>query len=472
MSFSRRLVSNLYKTRQSSRLTQSTFRTTPTSLTSVPTTSSTRRLATTYRRVPYDGFKPPYPKPHLKLFGEVAMTVMYTWLFYKFYWEVTFSTMSVPASPSTTRPCVLLDLSFPKEHMEWLEERAEIILYYKEKEKSDDGNTTSSNEHHSIVELSTAVKEKVEAILWYGHSKVDSKILSQFPNVKVVSNFGVGYEHFYVPDILTKHRLPMGHTPCPDLAETTADFAWALMLSASRNLVKCSNQYNSPSQPNHLDPNAFLGKQVSGGKRTLGIVGMGAIGSGVARRANGFKIRVIYHNRSRKSPQVEKECSNAQYMESMDDLLKQADFVMLTCPLTAATHHLIGPKQFALMKSDCLFINMGRGGLVDTEALVDALVENKIWKAALDVTDPEPLPRDHPLVVQRKGDVDLTGRVLLTPHQGSATMETRFTMLTMAFDNLLAGIEGKRLPWLCKECNGKLDSQGPDSTVGECYWTK
>jgi glyoxylate reductase len=345
---------------------------------------------------------------------------------------------------SPPKPTILVDKPFPQVHSEWLAERCTVIYYL-------------GNEDEAI-----ARGEEVVGILWYGHSPVNAELLSYFPNVKVVSNFGAGYEHFDVAAIMNI-GLPMGHTPdC--LSETVADFAWGLMISAARDIP---GGVNRCSQANftHINPN-ILGKQVSGS--TLGIVGMGSIGSSVAKRARGFSMPVLYHNRTRKSEHEEELCSNATFCSTLNELLEKSDFVMLTCPVTKMTENLMSTDQFKLMKNDAVLINMGRGKLVDQDALVTALSTNEIGLAALDVTEPEPLPRDHPLVLPRD---DLKGKIIISPHQGSATLETRFQMLTMSLDNLLAGLEGKRLPWLCKECIG-MASQQANVELGTKYYTK
>jgi len=350
----------------------------------------------------------------------------------------------IPASPTHKRPKILVDKPFPEEHTKWIQDRAEVIFY--------EGNE----------EAAEAIGSEIEGILWYGHSPINENLLSKFNNVKVVSNFGAGYEHFDAPAILARN-LPMGHTPgC--LSETVADFAWGLMLCGARDIVGGVNRCQSESF-NHINPNV-LGKQVSGA--TLGIIGMGSIGSCVAKRARGFSMNVLYHNRTQKSPEEEEKCSQATFCLHLDELLQKSDYVMLTCPVTPETENLISMNQFKQMKRDAILINMGRGKLVDQDALVEALATGEIGMAALDVTEPEPLPRDHPLVKPRD---DLKGKIIISPHQGSATLETRFQMLTMSFDNLLAGLEGKRLPWLCKECVG-MDGQQKENAVGEMYWTK
>jgi len=187
--------------------------------------------------------------------------------------------------------------------------------------------------------------------------------------------------------------------------------------------------------PNFLryDPSYMLGREVHGS--TLGILGMGRIGEQVARRARGFDMRVQYHNRRRRP--VLEETLGVRYV-SRDELLLSSDYIVLTVPLTAQTQRLIGRAELALMKPTAVLVNIARGPVVDTQALAEALAARRIYAAALDVTDPEPLPRDHPLL-----QLD---NVIVTPHLGSATEQTRQRMVELSVENLLAGLAGRPLP--------------------------
>eukprot|EP00038_Savillea_parva_P014049 m.213944 g.213944 ORF g.213944 m.213944 type:complete len:351 (-) comp26926_c0_seq1:168-1220(-) len=325
------------------------------------------------------------------------------------------------------RPTVLIDSRFPPEQQAWLEAHASVVLL-------------------GDVEAGTVDPACVEAIIWYGHGPVTGDLLDRFANLKVVSNFGTGYE-FIDANAAAERGIPVGHTPgC--LADAVADFTMALLLAAARDVVGGANDCAAPSFT-AID-SGRLGKQVSGA--TMGIVGMGSIGAEVARRAAGFKMRLLYHNRSRRSPEEEAELGGAVYMPSLMHMLPQCDYVVLVVPATPSTTKLMGAAQFAAMKSDALLVNIARGVVVDQDALVDALMHGQIGAAALDVTDPEPLPRDHPLVAT--AGTPLAGRVLITPHQGSATAETRLMMMKMAFDNAIAGMNPlrPRLPWTVPEC--------------------
>ena len=208
---------------------------------------------------------------------------------------------------------------------------------------------------------------------------------------------------------------------------------FALILATARNVV-IGDQYARSPEFTHYDPSLLIGKEVHGS--TLGIVGLGRIGKQVARRACAFDMRVLYHNR-RRDPAAEAEF-NAEF-RSLDDLLAESDFVALNCPLTDETTNLISTPQFERMQRSAVLINMSRGAVVDTDALHVALSTGRIAAAGIDVTQPEPLPRDHPLLTLRN--------LVLTPHLGSASDRTRRRMIEMSIENLRAGLAGQPLPY-------------------------
>ena len=272
----------------------------------------------------------------------------------------------------------------------------------------------------------------VEGIYTYGHVRVDGTILDRLPNVKVISNYGVGVDHIDLAAAEAR-KIPVGNTPGV-LEATTADLGFALLLASARRIVEGDRHAHSPGFL-HYDPGYMLGREVHG--KTLGIIGLGQIGHQVARRALGFDMTVLYHNRRRRED-VERVLGPAVRYASKAELLAQADFVILCVPLTDETRGLIGPAELAKMKPTATLINISRGPVVDTEAVTRALAEKQIAAAALDVTEPEPLPRDHPLLAMPN--------VVITPHLGSATVETRRRMAELSVDNLLAGLEGRPLP--------------------------
>ena len=272
---------------------------------------------------------------------------------------------------------------------------------------------------------------KALGIITYGHPRVDGTLMDCVPNLKVISNHGVGVDHIDVPAAKARN-IPVGNTPgCLDAS--TADMTMALMLATARNVVVGDRFARSP-EFTHYDPSQWIGYEVSGS--TLGIVGLGRIGRQVAKRARAFDMKVIYHNRNR-DEQAERELGVTHV--PFDELLRQSDFVSLNCPLTPETTNLIGRRELGLMKPTGILLNLARGPVVDHDALFAALSSRRIAAAGLDVTAPEPLPRDHPLLG--------LSNVVITPHLGSASDRTRKRMMQMTVENLRAGLQGDPLPW-------------------------
>jgi glyoxylate reductase len=248
--------------------------------------------------------------------------------------------------------------------------------------------------------------------------------------VRVVSNFGVGVDHIDLAAAAAR-GIPVGNTPGV-LDGATADMAFTLLLAAGRRLVEGHRYARSPAFTRY-DPGYMLGREIHGA--TLGIVGLGRIGAQVARRARGFDMTVLYHNRR---PRPEVEASLGLRYVSFTELLAASDYVVLTVPLTAETRGLIDAAAFARMKPTAILVNVARGPVVDTAALTEALTSKRIYAAAVDVTDPEPLPRGHPLLA--------LDNFTVAPHLGSATEQTRQKMAEMSLANLLAGLQGLPLP--------------------------
>jgi glyoxylate reductase len=272
---------------------------------------------------------------------------------------------------------------------------------------------------------------RIDAIYTYGHPTVDATMLERLPAVRVISNFGVGVDHIDVA-AAALHGIPVGNTP-DVLNGATADQAFALLLAAGRRLVEGDRYARGPNFLRY-DPSFILGREVHGA--TLGIIGMGRIGEQVARRARAFDMTVLYCNRRRK-PDAE-AALGARHV-GRNELLAASDYVVLTVPLTPETQRLIGRAELALMKPTAILVNVARGGVVDTDALTEALAARTLYAAALDVTDPEPLPRDHPLL--------RLDNVIIAPHLGSATEQTRRRMTEVSVENLLAGLAGQALPF-------------------------
>jgi len=268
----------------------------------------------------------------------------------------------------------------------------------------------------------------IEGYFTYGHPATDGNLMDLMPCLRVISNFGVGVDHIDT-EAAKKRGIPVGNTPHL-LDGATADMTFALLMAAARNLVVGDKFARSPEFI-HYDPSLWLGAEIHGS--TIGIIGMGSIGKQVARRALGFDMSILYHNRKPDSEDAELQ---AEYV-SFHALLEQSDFVTLNCPLTNETRGMINEDALRRMKSTAILINLARGGVVDHDALVTALDKEWIAGAALDVTEPEPLPRDHPLLTR--------DNVIIVPHLGSATTRTRHAMAIRTVENLKAGLAGKNL---------------------------
>ncbi|MBK7121166.1 MAG: D-glycerate dehydrogenase [Comamonadaceae bacterium] len=255
-----------------------------------------------------------------------------------------------------------------------------------------------------------------------GSERVDTEVLAACPQLRIVANMAVGYNNFDVDAMTAAGVLA---TNAPDvLTETTADFGFALLMATARRVTE-SEHFLRAGKWTKWSYDMFAGAEVHGS--TLGILGMGRIGQGIARRgAHGFGMKVIYHNRSRLSPELEAECK-ARYVDK-EELLRTADHLVLVVPYSAASHHAIGAAELALMKRTACLVNIARGGIVDDAALAVALREKRIAAAGLDVFEGE--PKVHP-------DLLTVPNVVLTPHIASATIPTRMAMANLAADNLI-----------------------------------
>jgi len=261
--------------------------------------------------------------------------------------------------------------------------------------------------------------------------RIDEALMAAAPRLRTISQYAVGVDNIDVA-AATRRGIVVGHTPGV-LTDAAADMTFALLMAAARRLVEGVDHVRT-GQWRTWGPLTLLGPDVHGA--TLGIVGLGRIGRAVARRARGFDMRVLYYDCQRDETAAREfgpGCAD------LDTLLAESDFVTLHVPLIPATRHLIGAAQFRRMKPHAVLINTSRGGVVDQDALVAALRAGEIGYAALDVTDPEPLPPDHPLLV--------LPNVIVTPHIASASVTARTRMAIMAAENLLAGLRGEVPPF-------------------------
>ena len=287
------------------------------------------------------------------------------------------------------------------------------------------------DEHPPPPQVLREKARDAEGVLTTIMDRVDGALLDSSPRLKVVSQLAVGVDNIDVAEA-TRRGIPVGNTPGV-LSKGTADLAFALLMAAARRVVESERWVRAGNWKLAFHPLHWLGSDIS--EATIGIVGMGKIGLEVAKRARGFDMKVLYYSRSRK-PELE-ELFKMEYVD-LPALLQTSDFVTLHVPITPDTHHLIGEEELAAMKPTGILINTSRGPVVDSKALYKAVKEGRIGGAALDVTDPEPLTADDPLLT--------LDNVVVTPHIGSASVGSRRGMSRLAADNLLAGVKGEPLP--------------------------
>lgn len=271
----------------------------------------------------------------------------------------------------------------------------------------------------------------VDALVCMLTDPISKELIQSAPKLKVISQMAVGVDNIDVK-YATSIKLPVGHTP-DVLSNTTADFAWALLMAAARRVV---NSHIKVHQGNWdpWGPYVWAGYDIHGS--TLGIIGLGRIGQAMAKRASGFDMKVVYYSKTRK-PDFENEFG-VQFV-SLDQLYEQADFISLHTYLSPETKHLINRESFTKMKPNAILINTARGAVVDQQALFDALQTNQIAGAAIDVSDPEPIPENDPLLT--------LPNVIITPHIASSSYKTREKMAIMMAENVLAGLSNKKIPF-------------------------
>jgi glyoxylate reductase len=270
----------------------------------------------------------------------------------------------------------------------------------------------------------------VDGVLTNIMDRVDAALLDAAPRLKVISQLAVGLDNIDVAEA-TRRGILVGYTPGV-LAKATADLAFALLMCAARRVSESERWVRAHNWKLAFHPTYWLGMDVH--ESTLGIIGLGEIGLEMAKRAKGFDMKVIYYSRTRR-PELE-----AQYglgYANLPDLLRSADFVSLHTPLTQESHHFIGEPELRMMKPTAVLINTARGPVVDPKALYIALKENWIYAAGLDVTEPEPISDNDPLLT--------LDNVIITPHIGSAAVATRRRTMLLAARNLVAGLKGERL---------------------------
>ena len=301
-----------------------------------------------------------------------------------------------------------------------------------ELEKSFEVRSNQADQVLTPVELQKELSNVVGALVT-GSERIDASALQNAKDLKIAANISVGYNNFDVPAMSLSGVMA---TNTPDvLTDTTADFGFALLMATARRITESEHWVRAGKWDQWSIVNNPLGMDLH--HSTVGIIGMGRIGQGIAKRALGFGMKVIYHNRSRLSEANEKACG-ATYV-SKEELLRTADHVVLVLPYTAQNHHTIAAAEIALMKPTATLVNIARGGIVDDAALAQALQSGKIFAAGLDVFEGE--PQVHPELLK-------CSNIVLAPHIASATEKTRRAMVDLAVENLRAALDGKKPPSL------------------------
>ena len=320
-------------------------------------------------------------------------------------------------SEKTQKPKILVARSIFPDILERLQEVAEV----------------ESNQSDRIWEpeaLRQALVDKDAAIIT-GSEPIGEAHLKTATHLKIISNIAVGYNNLDLAALKAANILA---TNTPDvLTETTADFGFALLMATARRVTETEHWLRAGHWKKFSICDTPLAMDIH--HSNLGIMGMGRIGQAIAKRASGFSMNVMYHNRSRLSPDLEQECG-ARYVDR-DTLLKESDHIILVMPYTPENHHLFGEKELALMKPTATLINIARGGIVDELALAKALKEKRIFAAGIDVFEGEPTVRSELLALSN---------VVLSPHIASATEKTRRAMIELAIKNCLAGLAGLAPP--------------------------
>ncbi|MBD2683096.1 MULTISPECIES: D-glycerate dehydrogenase [Nostoc] len=273
--------------------------------------------------------------------------------------------------------------------------------------------------------------KKVNGLLCLLSDRIDRHLLEGGMSLRAISQMAVGYDNIDI-GAATARGIPVGHTPGV-LTDATADLTWALLMVAARRIVE-ADRFVRAGEWQTWEPDLLLGPNIAGA--TLGIIGFGRIGQAMARRAKGFDMRVVYTSKHRCDLELEQKLDVE--FTNFETLLQLSDFVTIHTPLSPETDGLFAENEFALMKKSAILINTSRGAIINPNALYKALSSGEIAGAAIDVTEPEPIPTDSPLLT--------LDNLIITPHIGSASFQTREKMASMAIDNLIAGLKGERLP--------------------------
>ena len=324
--------------------------------------------------------------------------------------------MSKPVGLSLSKPKVFVTRSIPQKGFEIIKDFCDVDLW------PDELPPTRDQLLHHV--------RGIDGLLCLLTDKIDGEVMDAAgPQLKVISNHAVGFDNIDV-QAATARKIPVGNTP-DVLTDATADFAFALMMAVARRIPE-AERYVHEGKWKTWGPMILLGVDLKGA--TLGLIGFGRIGKAMAHRAAGFDMQVIYYDPSEKEPDPDIKARPVDF----ETLLEESDFVSLHTPLTPDTRHLIDSEALSKMKSNAVLVNTARGPVVDMDALYEALKAKRIFGAGLDVTEPEPLPMDSPLLT--------LDNIVIVPHIASASTSSRNMMSWMAAQNLIAGLKGERLP--------------------------
>ncbi|MHA2352555.1 MAG: 2-hydroxyacid dehydrogenase [Candidatus Thorarchaeota archaeon] len=294
--------------------------------------------------------------------------------------------------------------------------------------------TTWPSEHPPSREEIIEMAADCQGVITLLSDPIDADLIAKLPNLKVIAQYAVGYDNIDVQEA-TRRGIIVTNTPGV-LTETTADLTWSLIMATARRIVEADRYIRKGNWNVAWGPQLLLGADIY--DATLGIIGMGRIGQAVARRAQGFNMKVLYNSSSRNDSIAALEELVGAQSTSLDILLRDSDIVSLHVPLTSGTLHLIGEKELRMMKKGSILVNTSRGQVVDQDALHRALASGNLGGAGLDVFREEPIPKDSPLLG--------LPNVVLVPHIGSASRKTRVTMATMCAQNIIAALNGERPP--------------------------
>ena len=314
------------------------------------------------------------------------------------------------------KPLIYITSEIPEKGLEILKKEFEI-------KTNNLGKSLSKNE------LIAEAKE-ADAILPLLSDEIDAQVMDQLENLKVIANYAVGYNNIDV-QAATKRNIIVTNTP-DVLTETTADLTWGLLLAVARRIVETDKILRNGNFEGWA-PKVLLGKEVN--HKTLGIIGLGRIGKSVAKRAQGFNMKVLYNKRNQLDEKTEEKL-DVEYRD-FENILKEADYISINTPLNESTYHLFGAKEFSLMKNDGILINTGRGPIINEKELVKALENEEIGGAGLDVYENEPEVEEGLLKFEN---------VVLTPHIGSATYQARNKMAELAAKGAIAGYKRENIP--------------------------